>query len=286
MFVGKITMHSTIIDEHFLALHITTPLKTIEHLKIILEEIEEYKIINLDDLEKQKKWREDHQIFLKNIQELDEKLSLTKNNKINLWDFGEFKPESIIIWPIRFIGASFITMLFFPVLVYKKMYSNDDLEKSIKQAKENFNNLHPNYFDFMNDMNDKNDKFIDKIKKDLNNDLKRAVKVIDFKGNEYNYNKYIENIDSLHEFIKDQLILYYEMVNKVLNIHIHDVMNENTIRNYIINYVNDENLHKLIEHSHEIEELRNRLENRYNDKNKTLEEKDWKTTVDIIKTVI
>ena len=95
-----------------------------------------------------------------NIQELNEKLYSQKNTKINLWDFGKFKPESIIVWPIRFIGASFITMLFLPIMLYKKGYSTSDLEKSIKQSRDKFDSAHPNYLNFMDEINNKNEKFL------------------------------------------------------------------------------------------------------------------------------
>ena len=74
-------MHSTIIDEHFVALHITTPLKTIDQLKDISEKIEEYRLLNNDDLDKYVRWNEEHKVLLENIQELNEKLYLQKNTK-------------------------------------------------------------------------------------------------------------------------------------------------------------------------------------------------------------
>ncbi|NLC96402.1 MAG: hypothetical protein GX675_02400 [Erysipelotrichaceae bacterium] len=276
-------MPRTIIEEHFVALHLFTPLKTLDKLDTLKVEIEEYKTLNSNELEKYKKWNDEYQELLDNIQNLNSKLLTKKNNKLNLWDFGKFKPSSVIIWPLRFIGSSFITLLFAPVILYKKNYGEKDIGKSITEATESFNNTHPDFQNFIDSIIKKEEKFIKEKRKELKAILDKSISVIDFKGNIFDYNKYIYNLDSFIRILNDELKPYYLMVDEVLLQNVKKVMNEKTIKLYIIDFLTDSTFQSLFEHNYEIDELRYKLENRYKDRTLSIEDKDWKTSIDIIK---
>ena len=77
-------MHSTIIEEHFVAISLTTPDKTVEKLLDVKEKIFDYNQENLSELEKYSIWKKEHASFVSKIEELNTKLYEAKNKKIDL----------------------------------------------------------------------------------------------------------------------------------------------------------------------------------------------------------
>ena len=60
-------MHSTIIEEHFVAISLTTPDKTVEKLLDVKEKIFDYNQENLLELEKYSIWKKAHASFVSTL---------------------------------------------------------------------------------------------------------------------------------------------------------------------------------------------------------------------------
>lgn len=275
-------MHSTIIEEHFVAISLTTPDKTVEKLLDVKEKIFDYNQENLSELEKYSIWKKEHASFVSKIEELNTKLYEAKNKKIDLWNFGEFKPSSILVWPFRFLGALSLTILLLPIKLFKNPQKDVDIEKSIVVSREKFDEEHQNYYEFIETVHKKEMEFVKVIKNELSLALRKSVKLIDFRGNEYDYESSIDSIDKAIDVIDNQLIPFYKVTEDVLYKHVHDVMTQDTIKGYIIDYITSSNLDIILKYNYEIDEIRDRINNKCTNQELDINQRNWKTTIDLI----
>ena len=252
-------LYNIIINEHFLALDLITPLNTVEKLKSILKNIIDFKENFKDMFEKSDKLKKEYDEYKLEKNKLNSELREAENLKFNL---------------------------------FKNKIINKVKEKIVEIDCE-FNKKNLDYREFMENFDKVVSDFFKKIVNTFQNILNKSLFIINFKGENYNYLDRCRNIDEIYYFINNECIPYFEFLNLVLYRHINDVMNKSLIKKYTFDFMNSGVNEIIFEFNQMITNKRNilkhnevlKLNDYKKDENleKYIQEKIWETTLKIIK---